>query len=409
MINKIFWYFKIFELERIGFDKYFFVVFDRHYSKGDHPFDEKVARENWQHRCYSRAKSKGRFVEVIRNENDYSFYELHLNGARYMFCYVNIIKYIQARKNISVDHNLIIHKDNFMPLEDKTLFSEYLEAKRDIEESFKELYRDIVKDFWKVDLEDICVKPSQLEIAYEVYPASVDDIANNFDANEVTYSRYNTQSGTIYLTDSMGKTDVRLPDGLSMRLEGEIDVTSEPGSSNFKPGSSQYVSRLNAGYSSDKIQIKFYRKSYGLVRIEFSIVNETIGKLNSAEEYISFLHKNMNNNLKFSEFVKRFDVTLESIIKNVACACGISEELCYSLKDIGIWESSRETISLMRKLRKRKLLIPITDDIGTVKKGKYKVAPWFQDIFVRFKPKGKELFLPGMIKRRSKNGVEVLQ
>lgn len=400
MIDEKDFYFKTFDLERICLDKYFFVVYDRNYSMGEHPFDEKIAQENWQHRSYSRAKSKGRFVEVIRNENDYSFYEQHLKGSRHMFCYVNIIKYLQAKKNISIDHNLVINKDNFMPLEDKTLFSEYIEAKRDIEHQFIELYREIVKDYWKVDLEDICVKPSQLEIAYEVYPASVKDISNNFDAKEITYSKYNTQSGTIYLTDSMGKTDVRLPDGLSMKLEGESDLTSEPGDSNFKPGSAHYVSRLSAGYSSDKIQIKFYQKSHALVRIEFSIVNKTIEKLNSAEEYISFLHKNMDNNLKFSEFVKRFDVSLESIIKNVACACGITEELCYSLKDIGIWESSRETKYVMRKLRKRELIIQVTDDIGTVKKGVYKVAPWFQDIFVRFKPKGKELFLPGMIKRR---------
>jgi len=310
-----------------------------------------------------------------------------------MFCYVNIIKYLQAVKGITVDQSLVLSKDNFMPVDDKTKFEEYLQAKSEVEQNFISEYRKFVKENWKTDLDEIAVKPVQLEIAYEIFPASVNDIANNFDTKEVTFKRYNTQSGTIYLNEHLGSTDIRLPDGLTMKITEDHEVFSDP-------PSAQYTSRLSAGYSTDKIQIKFYQKSFGLVRIEFSLVNDTIKKLNSPEEYLRFLYKTMNDNLHWREFIKRFDVALEDIIKAVSVACNISEELCYSIKDIGVWESSRETISVMRKLKKRGLLLPITDDIGTRKKGLYKVAPWFQEIFTKFKPKGKELFLPSVIKRR---------
>jgi len=386
-------FFKTFDLERVCLDKYFFVVYDTRYCQGDHPFDERLAQEYWQNRFSSRAKAKGRFVDVVRYENDYSFFQMYLNKSRHMFCYVNIIKYLQQIKGITVDQSLVLSKDNFMPVDDKTLFSEYLQAKQDIEQHFISVYHKFVKDNWKIDLTEIAVKPVQLEIAYEVFPASVNDIANNFDAKEVSFKRYNTQSGTIYLNEHLGSTDIRLPDGLTMKITEDHEVFSDP-------PSAQYTSRLSAGYSTDKIQIKFYQKSFGLVRIEFSLVNDTIKKLNDPEEYIRFLHKTMSDNLRFGEFIKRFDIALEDIIREVSIACNISEELCYSIKDIGVWESSRETICTMRKLRKRRLLIPISDDIGTKKKGLYKVAPWFQEIFTKFKPKGKELFLPSAIKRR---------
>lgn len=393
MIEKSDMFFGTFDLERVCLDKYFFVVYDARYCQGDHPFDDKLAQEFWQNKFKSRAKARGRFVDVIRYENDYSFFQMYLNKSRHMFCYVNIIKYLQAVKGITVDQRLVLSKDNFMPLDDKTLFTEYLQAKRDIENNYVGEYHKFVRDNWQVDLEEIAVKPVQLEIAYEIFPASVNDIANNFDAKEVTFKRYNTQSGTIYLNEHLGSTDIRLPDGLTMKITEDNEVFSDP-------PSAQYTSRLSAGYSTDKIQIKFYQKSFGLVRIEFSIVNDTIKKLNDPEDYIRFLHKIMTDNLHWREFIKRFDVSLEDIIKAVSKAVKITEEQCYAIKDIGIWESSRETRPVMQKLRNRGLLIPITDEIGTKKKGRYKVAPWFQEIFTKFKPKGKELFLPSVIKRR---------
>jgi len=393
MIDKEYHFFKDFDLERVCFDKYFFVVYDAKYCIGEHPFDDMVAQKYWQNRLLSRAKSKGRFVDVIRVENDYSFYELHLNKSRKMFCYVNIIKYLQNVKGITVDQSLVLSKDNFMPIDDKTLFSEYLQAKGEIHKHFITAYQEFVRDNWHIDLEDIKVKPVQLEIAYEIFPASVNDISNRFQAKGVSIQRFNTQSGTIYLNENVGSTQVRLPDGLTMMITDDTEVFCQP-------TSATYTSGLNAGYSTDKYQIKFYQKSFGLVRIEFTIVNETISKLNSTQEYLYFLHKAMNSQLRFGEFVKRFDVALEDIVRAVAVACNISEQMCYNIKDIGVWESSRETKATMRKLRKRGLLIPENDEIGTRKKGKYTVAPWFQEIFKRFKPKGKELFLPGVIKRR---------
>lgn len=386
-------FFGTFELERVCLDKYFFVVYDKRYCQVEHPFDEKVAQEFWQNRFSSRAKAKGRFVDVIRFENDYSFFQMYLNKGRHMFCYVNIIKYLQATKGITVDQSLVLSKDNFMPVDDKTLFSEYLQAKKEIENIYIGEYHKFVRENWDTDLEEILVKPVQLEIAYEIFPSSVNDIANNFDAKGVTFKRYNTQSGTIYLNEHLGSTDIRLPDGLTMKITEDHEIFSDP-------PSASYTSGLSAGYSTDKIQIKFYQKSFGLVRIEFSIVNDTIKKLNDSEDYIRFLHKTMNSNLHWREFIKRFDVALEDIIRAVSKAVKITEEQCYAIKDIGVWESSRETRPVMQKLRNRGLLIPITDDIGTRKKGLYKVAPWFQEIFTKFKPKGKELFLPSVIKRR---------
>jgi hypothetical protein len=62
-----------------------------------------------------------------------------------------------------------------------------------------DLYKKIVKKYWNEDLKNINFKFVQVELPYELYPASVDDIANNLYANGTTFRKYNTQSATIYL------------------------------------------------------------------------------------------------------------------------------------------------------------------------------------------------------------------
>src|SRR5450759_1869768 len=108
MIDPIDKFFQTFDLERVCLDKYFFVVYDSVYCREDHPFDDRLAQSFWQNRFSSRAKAKGRFVDVIRFENDYCFFQMYLNKGRHMFVYVNIIKYLQAIKGITVDQTLVM-------------------------------------------------------------------------------------------------------------------------------------------------------------------------------------------------------------------------------------------------------------------------------------------------------------
>lgn len=389
MIEKQDRLFQVFDLERVCLDKYFFVVYDKRYSMTDHDFDKKSAREYVQNLKKSRVKGKGRFVDVIRNEMDFSFYELHLAGSRHLFCYVNLIKYVQHKFNEFPESDLILFKDNFLPNDSKITLEDFISAKNEIEGLFKDLYYKLALDLWGVYLENIMIKPVQLEVAYEVFPSSVNDISSMFDMNDVTFRRYNSQSGTIYLNESLGSQEIRLPEGQTIKINDDFELRD-----------SGYVSNISGGYSSDKCQIKIYQKTFGLVRIEFSIVNETIKKLNFYDDYISFLSGVVRNNLCLIEYIKRFDISLDEVIKNVSCAIGITEEICYSLKDVGVWESNRCNRNLKRKLLKKHLLVPITDDIGTKKIGVYKVAPWFKEIFTKFKQTGKELFLPELIKKR---------
>lgn len=381
--------FKVFDLERVCLDKYFFVVYDKRYSMFDHEFDKRAAREYIQYVKKSRVKGKGRFVDVIRNEMDFSFYELHLSGSRHLFCYVNLIKFVQHKFNEFPVMSSVIFKDNFLPNDSKVLLTDFISAKDEVERMFKDCYYKLAFDLWGVCLEEIMIKPVQLEVAYEVFPCSVNDVSNMFDMNDVSFKRYNSQSGTIYLNENLGSHDVRLPEGQIIKINDDMELRD-----------SGYVSNISGGYSSDKCQIKIYQKTFGLVRIEFSIVNNTIKKLNYYDDFISFLSGVIKDNLSLREYVKRFDISLDEVIKNVSYAVGITEEICYILKDVGTWESNRCNRSLRRKLLKKHLLVPIADDIGTKKKGKYKVAPWFKEIFTKFKQTGKELFLPELIKKR---------
>ncbi|MFZ3167392.1 MAG: hypothetical protein WA130_07230 [Candidatus Methanoperedens sp.] len=91
---------------------------------------------------------------------------------------------------------------------------------------------------------------------------------------------------------------------------------------------------------------------------------------------------------KVAACIKRYDVSLENIVKIVASMTGLSEGIIYLLKDVEVFESSRKTHNLRRKLMKKHLLEPITDDLGRPKRKICRGTPQFKAMLNLFKPKG---------------------
>ncbi len=143
-----------FDVERICFDKVFFVVYDEKYCTLNHPFDNQLARKYDSHIFRSRIKGK-KYEDVLRIENDYSFWQLQLKGGRTLFVYLNIINYLQAKKHIKIDSNMILKDSNFMPLDSSLTLKDYIDGLYKAIESSKVLYRDLVKKYWNVDLEHV--------------------------------------------------------------------------------------------------------------------------------------------------------------------------------------------------------------------------------------------------------------
>lgn len=70
---------------------------------------------------------------------------------------------------------------------------------------------------------------------------------------------------------------------------------------------------------------------------------------------------------------------------------GLSEDIIYLLKDVEVFESSRKTHNLRRKLMKKHLPEPITDDLGRSKRKIHRVTSQFKAMLNFFKPKARNL------------------
>jgi hypothetical protein len=388
-------YFKTFDLERVCIDRVVLHIYDGRYSTEEHSFDEELATRHFQAMKRSRVKN-GRYEDVLHYQpKPYTFFELRLKGARSMYVYVNIIEYVQDMKGIKPDSSLVIHESNFMPLDCTLTAADYIKALYEVVEHYKNEYKRLVKEFWGEDLEDIKASVSVMEIPFEVSPCSVDEIASRLDNDGIAFKKYNTQSATLYLTENKSKTEIELPNGLDLHIPEDFD--------------SIYLNGINGGYKENKIQLKFYQKTFGMVRIEFTIYKEEVKAIFSfhnpeihedAERLVRWIHKQLRDRDKVAACVKRYDVSLENIVKIVASMTGLSEDLIYRLKDVEVFESSRKTHNLRRKLMKKHLLEPITDDLGRSKRKIYRVTSQFKAMLNSFKPKGHESFLPGYVNRK---------
>ena len=388
-------YFKTFDLERVCIDKVCLHIYDGWYSTQDHPFDDDLASHHPHAMKRSRVKN-GRYEDVLHYApKNCTFFDLRLKGARSMFVYVNIIEYLQDFKGIRPSPEHVIHESNFMPLDCTLTARDYIEALYTVIEHYKNEYKELVKKFWGEDLNDVKVSVSEMEIPFEVSPSCVDEISSYLDNDGVSFKKYNTQSATLYLTENKSKTEVELPNGLSTRIPDDFDTV--------------YVNGINGGYKENKIQLKFYQKTFGLVRIEFTIYKEEVNAIfyfhnyeisGDAERLVRWVHKQFRDRDKVAACVKRDDVSLENIVKTIAGMTGLSEDIIYLLKNVEVFESSRKTDNLRRKLMKKHLLEPVTDDLGRSKRKIYRVTSQFKAMLKSFKPKGSESFLPGYVNRK---------
>lgn len=304
-------YFHKFDLERICIDKVFFIVYDEEYAAGDHIFDKDLRDKFIQHVKRSRIH-KGNFEQVLRRENNYSSWELQLKGPRVMRFHVNVIHFLQEQHNIKPDG--VLHDDNFMPIHTNLKVIDYVTALRNFISDAMELYRETVHTYWGVDLGKVRYKISEIEIPYEVYPCSVEDIADNLYARGVAFRKYNSQSGTLYLNDV--KTDnmmsvSRKYDKIQKIDNHDIEVVSPD---------IVYLNKINSGRNSHKIQIKIYQKTFGLVRIEFTIFSldtKNIFNFSSTDQEISetlvmFIHHGLKENGITPD---RYDRSLDDVIR----------------------------------------------------------------------------------------------
>jgi hypothetical protein len=383
-------YFHTFDMERICIDKVFFLVYDEQYVQEEHFFDKELRDKFIQHVKQSRIQ-KGRPEQVLRKENMYSSWELQLRGPRIMRFHINVIHFLQQLHNIRPEN--VIYDDNFMPVTVNLTVQDYIAALRKFVLDAMEFYRSTVKKYWGEDLGKVRYKISEIEIPFEIYPASVEDIANNLYAKGLAFSKYNTQSGTIYLQDV--KTDNMI------KVSRKYDKITKVDDQDLQPKRDiLYMNRINSGRNDHKIQIKIYQKTFGLCRIEFTVYSNDAKQIfnfakedqDIAEDLILFIHYGLKENGILPE---RYDRSLDDVVKFVSKAVKEPEDVIYSLRNCDVFEACRANEAVRKRLVKKGILLKKVDSDGSQQKGVYIVNPMIRDFLNMYKPKGNEHFVKG--------------
>jgi len=395
-------YFKTFDMERISIDKVFFLVYDSEYAQCDHIFDYDLRDKFIQHVKRSRVR-KGRFEQVIRKESKFSDWELQLRGSRAMRFHVNVIHYLQEIHDIHPQN--VIFDDNFLPVDSKLTLIDHVSTLREFVEHAKKIYFDIVSKYWNVKLENIKVKFSEVELPFEVYPASVDDIAAQLYANGLTFTRYNTQSGTLYLNSIVSDNEIKVKKKYeNVQKVDNIDLDPDL-IKDLKPDI-VYLNKINSGRNDSKIQIKIYQKTFGLCRIEFtffskdamSLLNfdtdETFQPVKTDLEIVEDLILFAHHNLSISGIkVNRYDRTLDDVVRFLAVSMRESEDLIYMLRGCDIFETGEKNEAVKKRLVRKGILLKKYDSDGIQQRGVYLVNPFIKDFLNLYKPIGHEHFL----------------
>lgn len=400
MLNET--YFNTFDMERISIDKVFFLVYDTEYAQIDHDFDHDLRDKFILHVKRSRVK-KGRFEQVIRKEADFSDWELQLRGPRVMRFHVNIIHYLQEIHNIKPQN--VIFDDNFLPVDSKLTLIDHVEALRDFVNHAKQIYIDIAAKHWGITLENVQVKFSEVELPFEVYPASVDDIAGMLYAKGVQFSRYNTQSGTLYLHQPTTDNEIKVSRKYdkTQKLDN-IDITPDDPGTEPTPDI-VYWNNINSGRNANKIQIKIYQKTFGLCRIEFTFFSADAKTLLNfdedengiqktdleiVEDLIQFSHYNLK---QYDIQVDRYDRTLDDVVRFMAVSMRESEDLIYMLRDCDIFEACEANRTVRQRLVRKGILLKKHDSDGTQQRGVYLINPFIKEFLNLYKAKGNEHFV----------------
>lgn len=379
-------YFETFDLERICIDKVFFVVYDEEYVTQDHSFDKDLRDRFIQHVKRSRIK-KGRFEQVLRKESLYSAWELQLRGPRTMYFHVNVIHFLQYLHDIRPTN--VIYDDNFLPLDSKLNVLDFIQAFRDFVEESKQFYRDIVLQYWGVELHHVQVKLSQVELPFEVYPASVDDISQKLYAKGISFRKYNTQSGTIYLNNIEADNVIQ--------VDRKYDKEEPVDETDLRPDIC-YLNGINSGRAKRRLQLKIYQKTFGLCRIEFTIYSEDAKQLfdwsrkneSIAEDLINFMHFNLG---LYDINVDRYDRSLDDVVRFLAKALKEPEDLIYQLRDLDVFEACKANRIVRERLTRKGILVKLVDSDQVQKRGQYIVSPVIREFLNMYRPKGNEHFI----------------
>lgn len=379
-------YFETFDLERICIDKVFFVVYDEEYVREDHLFDKELRDRFVQHVKRSRIK-KGRFEQVLRKESQYSAWELQLRGPRTMYFHVNIIHYLQQLHDIRPTN--IIYDDNFLPLDSKLTVLDFIQALREFTDQAREFYKELVLQYWGTELYHIQVKLSQVELPYEVYPASVEDISRKLYAKGISFRKYNTQSGTIYLNNINADN--------SIHVDRKYDKEEAIDETDLRPDIC-YLNQINSGKAKRRLQLKIYQKTFGLCRIEFTIYSEDAKQIfdwtrnneSIAEDLIIFMHYNLG---LYDINVDRYDRSLDDVVRFLAKALKEPEDLIYQLKDLDIFEATAANRIVRERLTRKGVLMKLEDSDRLQKRGQYIVNPIIREFLNMYRAKGDEHFV----------------
>lgn len=379
-------YFETFDLERICIDKVFFVVYDEEYATENHMFDKELRDRFIQHIKRSRVK-KGRFEQVLRKESLYSAWELQLRGPRTMYFHVNVIHYLQYLHDIKPEN--VIYDDNFLPIESKLTVLDFVQALREFIVQAIEFYKDTVFQYWGVELHQIKAKIAQVELPFEVYPASVDDIARKLYAKGLSFRKYNTQSGTIYLNN------IEADNGI--HVDRKYDKEEPIAEQDLRPDIC-YLNKINSGKAKRKLQLKIYQKTFGLCRIEFTTYSEDAKQIFDwtqsneaiAEDLINFVHFNLG---LYDINVERYDRSMDEVVQFLAKALKEPEDLIYQLRDIDVFETAYANRAVRQRLTRKGLIVKLEDSDGSQIRGQYVVNPIVREFLNMYKAKGNEHFV----------------
>lgn len=368
-------FFEGYDLQRICLDRVVITIYDTRYSMENHRFDEDLAFHYPQY--IKRARIGKRSEDVIENKNTFSSWAQRLRGPRSMVLRYNVIRAYKHHHSIEIKKSDVIHEDNFYPVDFSPSLEDQLVLLYDAIEKAKILYRDQVKEFWGYDCEHVEASIKSIEVPFEIYPANTADIFDQCMIAGMNLYRYTSESGTMYFQEKDQSFDDKVNESYYQAANEQPSMVSNKFSSGLD----------------NKIQLKIYQKSWGIVRIEHTLYGDDIKTLfhmdkdTAAEdaEYIEmFLASQFRERgLNFG----RDEFTYSRAVANFARAAFLPIETVQYLMKTEWWQSSQENRGMTNKLKRRGLL---TKDNGTMR-GYYKVDNGFKKMINAFPERDDDL------------------
>lgn len=192
-------------------DKVFLSCYDEDYSRKNHDYDLKLKDKLIHSLALVQFRHQREHVVRFQLEDGTGSLDIRLRKTRGAFLRTNLIERMKLKKGLSTKRQLVLHGENFLPLDVQLPLSDFLAELRQVSRSFSDYYHSFVLEHWDTSLRSRVVSVSQIEAVREVYPFSVSELGDFLQASEDKQMvRFTNQNATIYLNSTDSETSPQL-------------------------------------------------------------------------------------------------------------------------------------------------------------------------------------------------------